>query len=128
MIAYASLTGSPITLELAQECLKQILANISVANINHNTIIKIVSRYYDISPDQMLTQKRSRDISFPRQVAMYLCRDLTGMSLPKIGQVFGGRDHTTVMHAYDKISGEMDQSADLRRAITELKRNITGKQ
>ena len=128
VIAYASLTGSPITLELAQECLKQILANISVANINHNTIIKVVSRYYDISPDQMMTQKRSRDISFPRQVAMYLCRELTGMSLPKIGQVFVGRDHTTVMHACDKISNEMEQSAELRRAITELKRNITGKQ
>ncbi|MGI6085394.1 MAG: chromosomal replication initiator protein DnaA [Acetivibrionales bacterium] len=128
VIAYASLTGSPITLELAQDCLKQIMANISVSNINHNSIIKIVSRYYDISPDQMITKKRSRDISYPRQVAMYLCRELTGMSLPKIGQVFGGRDHTTVMHACDKIAEEMDTSADLRRAITELKRNITGKQ
>jgi len=128
VIAYASLTGSPITLELAQECLKQILANISVTNVNYNTVIKVVSRYYDISPDQMLTQKRSRDISFPRQVAMYLCRELTGMSLPKIGQVFGGRDHTTVMHACDKIASEIEQSAELRRAITELKRNITGKQ
>jgi len=128
VIAYASLTGSPITLELAQECLKQILANISVNNVNYNTVIKVVSRYYDISPDQMLTQKRSRDISFPRQVAMYLCRELTGMSLPKIGQVFGGRDHTTVMHACDKIAEEIEQSAELRRAITELKRNITGKQ
>ncbi len=128
VIAYASLTGSPITLELAQDCLKQILANFAITNINHNTIIKVVSRYYDISPDQMITQKRSRDISYPRQVAMFLCRDLTGMSLPKIGQVFGGRDHTTVMHACDKISEEMDKSADLRRAIIEIKRNITGKQ
>lgn len=128
VLAYASLTGSPITLELAQDCLKQILANISITNINHTSIIKIVSRYYDISPEQMITQKRSRDISYPRQVAMYLCRELTGMSLPKIGQVFGGRDHTTVMHAYDKISDEMDRSADLKRAITELKRSITGKQ
>jgi chromosomal replication initiator protein len=127
VIAYASLTGSPITLELAQDCLKQIMTNISTENINHTAIIKIVSRYYDISPDQMLTQKRSRDISYPRQVAMFLCRELTGMSLPKIGQVFGGRDHTTVMHACDKIADEMDRSADLRRAITELKRNITGK-
>jgi len=59
---------------------------------------------------------------------MYLCRELTGMSLPKIGQVFGGRDHTTVMHACDKIASEIEQSAELRRAITELKRNITGKQ
>ena len=120
VIAYASLTGSPITLELAQDCLKQILANISVANINHTSIMKIVSRYYDISPEQMITQKRSRDISYPRQVAMFLCRDLTGMSLPKIGQVFGGRDHTTVMHACDKISEDMDSSADFCRAFSVL--------
>lgn len=128
VIAYASLTGSPITLELAQDCLKQILAGINVANINHNTIMKVVSRYYDITPDQLTTQKRSRDISYPRQVAMYLCRELTGMSLPRIGQVFGGRDHTTVMHACDKIQEEMDKNSELRRALSEMKRNITGKQ
>ena len=128
VIAYASLTGKPITLELAQDCLKQILSSFSIANINHNTIMKVVSRYYDITPDQLTTQKRSRDISYPRQIAMYLCRDLTGMSLPKIGQVFGGRDHTTVMHACEKINEEMDKNADLRRALSEMKRNITGKQ
>ena len=127
VIAYASLTGSPITLDLAQNCLKQLLAGISRANINHNTIMKVVSRYYDISPDQLVTKKRSRDISHPRQVAMYLCRELTDMSLPKIGQVFGGRDHTTVMHACEKIQDSIDNNNDLRRTIMELKRNITGK-
>jgi len=127
VIAYASLTGSPITLDLAQDCLKQIIAGHSPASINHNTIMKVVSRYYDISPEQLTTKKRSRDVSFPRQVAMYLCRELTGMSLPRIGQVFGGRDHTTVIHACDKIQEEMDTNAELRRAITEMKRNITGK-
>jgi chromosomal replication initiator protein len=128
VIAYASLTGNNITLELAQDCLKQILSSFSVANINHNTIMKVVSRYYDITPDQLTTQKRSRDVAYPRQIAMYLCRELTGMSLPKIGQVFGGRDHTTVMNACEKIQEEMDKNADLRRALTEMKRNITGKQ
>ena len=59
---------------------------------------------------------------------MFLCRDLTGMSLPRIGQVFGGRDHTTVMHACVKIQEEMDTNAELRRAVIEMKRNITGKQ
>lgn len=128
VIAYASLTGSPITLELAQDCLKQLLAGISVANINHNTIMKVVSRYFDIAPDQLTTQKRSRDVTFPRQIAMFLCRELTGMSLPRIGQVFGGRDHTTVMHACEKIQEEMDKNNELRRTISELKRSITGKQ
>lgn len=128
VIAYASLTGSPITLELAQDCLKQILSGKSVENINHSTIMKVVSRYYDISPEQLVTQKRSRDVAFPRQVAMFLCRELTGMSLPKIGQIFGGRDHTTVMHACEKIQDEIENSAEVRRAIMEMKRNITGKQ
>lgn len=127
VIAYASLTGAPITLDLAQDCLKQIIAGYSVANIDHTNIIKVVSRYYDVTPEQLKSKKRSRDISFPRQVAMYLCRELTGMSLPRIGQVFGGRDHTTVMHACDKIQDEMDTSAELRRALSEMKRNITGK-
>jgi chromosomal replication initiator protein len=128
VIAYASLTGSPITLDLAKDCLKEIISGINAVDINYKTIMKVVSRYYDISPDQIISQKRSRDISYPRQVAMYLCRELTNMSLPKIGQAFGGRDHTTVMHAYDKISSEIDKSAELRRAITEIRRNITGKQ
>jgi chromosomal replication initiator protein len=127
VIAYASLTGSPISLDLAKECLKQLLAGITVSNINHTSIMKVVARYYDISPEQLVTQKRSRDIAYPRQIAMYLCRDLTEMSLPKIGMVFGGRDHTTVLHACEKIQEEMDRNSEFRRAITEMKRNITGR-
>ena len=127
IIAYASLTGAPITLELAQDCLKQIIAGMSIQNITPNAIMKVVSRYYDISPENLISQKRSRDVAFPRQVAMFLCRELTGMSLPRIGRFFGGRDHTTVMHACDKIQGEMDTNAETRRALSEMKRNITGK-
>ena len=110
VIAYASLTGAPITLDLAQECLKQIIAGYSVSNIDHTNIIKVVSRYYDVTPEQLKSKKRSRDIAFPRQVAMYLCRELTGMSLPRIGQVFGNRDHTTVMHACDKVQSRLTQA------------------
>ena len=127
IIAYSSLTGSAISLDLARECLKQIISGIATANVSPESILKIVSRYYDVSPDQMLSQKRSRDIAFPRQVAMYLCRDLTGMSLPRIGQFFGGRDHTTVMHACEKIQEELEHSSELKRATAEMKRNITGK-
>ena len=127
VIAYASLTGSSITLDLAQNCLKHLFAGKTNTNINYNTIMKVVARYYDISPDQLTTKKRSRDVAHPRQVAMYLCRELTDMSLPKIGQVFGGRDHTTVMHACEKIQEEMEHSSELKRTIMELRRNITGK-
>jgi chromosomal replication initiator protein len=127
IIAYSSLTGSPITLNLAQECLKQIIAGKTVSNISPESILKVVARYYDIHPDQIMSQKRSREIAYPRQIAMFLCRDLTGMSLPRIGQFFGGRDHTTVMHACEKINEELEKSIELRRATTEMKRNITGK-
>lgn len=127
IIAYSSLTGSSISLDLAKECLKQIISGNATANVSAESIMKVVSRYYDITPEQMLSQKRSRDITFPRQVAMYLCRDLTGMSLPRIGQFFGGRDHTTVMHACDKIIEELDRSIELKRATLEMRRNITGK-
>ena len=83
--------------------------------------MKVVSRYYDISPDQLVTKKRSRDISHPRQVAMYLCRELTDMSLPKIGQVFGGRDHTTVMHACEKIQDAIDHIMILEGQLWNLR-------
>jgi len=127
IIAYSSLTGSAISLDMARECLKQIISGNATANVSPESIMKVVSRYYDVAPDQMLSQKRSRDIAFPRQVAMYLCRDLTGMSLPRIGQFFGGRDHTTVMHACEKIQEELERSSELKRATAEMKRNITGK-
>ncbi len=127
VIAYSSLTARAITLELARDCLKLIISGIPTANVGPEAILKIVSRYYDLAPEVILSSKRTRDIVFPRQVAMYLCRDLTGMSLPRIGQFFGGRDHTTVMHACEKIQEELDHSTELTRATAEMRRNITGK-
>ena len=118
VIAYASLTGSPITLDLAKDCLKEIISGINAVDINYKTIMKVVSRYYDIS-GSIISQK-DQGIYLIHARWPYLCRELTNMSLPKIGQAFGGRDHTTVMHAYDKISSEIDKSAELRRAITEI--------
>jgi len=127
VVAYASLTNSPLNVDLAKECLKQMISNNKTKEINPTVIIKTVSRYFDINPDHILGKKRSRDISYPRQIAMYLCRELTDLSLPKIGQAFGGRDHTTVLHAYEKIIEEIEKNAETRRAVIEMKKNITGK-
>ena len=127
VIAYASLANKEITLEIAQECLKQIISKNSIKNITCSSIQKTVARYFDINVDYLTSKKRSRDISYPRQVAMYLCRELTEMSLPKIGHAFGGRDHTTVMHACDKIQEDIEKSAEIRRTVNELKRTITGR-
>lgn len=126
VIAYSSLTENEITVELATEALKDILSTNKVRTINCNTIQDAVARYFDIRPDDFKSKKRSRDIAFPRQIAMYLCRELTDMSLPKIGQAFGGRDHTTVIHACDKIIEEFKTNSETKRAINELKKNLKG--
>lgn len=127
VIAYSSLTENPISIDLATEALKDILTANKVKVINSTSIIDAVSRYFDIKPDEFKSKKRNREVSYPRQIAMYLCRDLAGMSLPKIGDEFGGRDHTTVMHAFEKINQDIKINSETRRAIEELKRNIVGK-
>lgn len=127
VIAYASLTESEVSVDLATEALKDILSVNKAKIINCNVIMETVARYFDIKPEEFKSKKRNREVSYPRQIAMYLCRDLTDMSLPKIGEEFGGRDHTTVIHACEKISEETGSNAETRRTVEELKRNILGK-
>ena len=127
VIAYSSLTEHEVSIELATEALKDIL-NVAKARVINSTIIQnTVARYYDIKPEEFKSKKRNREIAYPRQIAMYLCRDLTDMSLPKIGEEFGGRDHTTVIHAYEKITEEINNNSETRRTVEELKKNIMGK-
>ncbi|OGO83703.1 MAG: chromosomal replication initiation protein DnaA [Clostridiales bacterium GWC2_40_7] len=127
VIAYSSLTENEISVDLATEALKEIISANNSRVINSVLIIDTVSRYFDIRPDEFKSKKRNRDISFPRQIAMYLCRDLTDLSLPKIGDAFGGRDHTTVIHGIDKIAEDIHNNPEIKRTVDELKRNIVGK-
>ena len=103
------------------------ITSANAKEINPTAIMKIVGRYFNINPEHLLGKKRSRDITYPRQLAMFLCRELTDLSLPKIGKAFGGRDHTTVLHACEKIHDELQNNTEVRRAISEMKKNITGK-
>ena len=127
VIAYSSLTETEISVELSTEALKELISANNSRVVNSLLIIDTVSRYFDIRPDEFRSKKRNREISYPRQIAMYLCRDLTDLSLPKIGDVFGGRDHTTVIHGIDKIAEELQKNPEMKRTMDELKRNITGK-
>ncbi len=127
VIAYSSLTETEISVELCAEALKEILAASNNRVIDTKHIIESVSRYFDLRPEEFLSQKRNRNISYPRQIAMYLCRDIIGLSLPKIGEEFGGRDHTTVIHAIQKIEEDIQINQETRRTVEELKRNVTGK-
>lgn len=103
IVAYASLTNKDININLAKEALQDVFS--SQNKIITPKIIKdSVSKYFNIKVSDLESKKRSQNIAFPRHIAMYLCRDMTEMSLPKIGETFGGRDHTTVLHACEKIS------------------------
>ena len=126
VIAYSTLTENKINVDMAIEALKDMFNNSKAVVINSKTIQEAVSRYFHLKTDELKSKRRSRDVSFPRQIAMYLCREMTDMSLPKVGDEFGGRDHTTVIHACEKISQDMANSAELRRTIEDIKKNIVG--
>ena len=127
VVAYSSLTNKEISTELAEEALKDILSQKSNRVLTPSLIMNVVGKYFNIKPEEFKTQKRNREISFPRQIAMYLCREMAGLSLPKIGDEFGGRDHTTVIHACDKISVDIKKNPDLGTTIDDIKKNILGK-
>ena len=126
VVAYSSLTNKDVTIDLAEEALKDILSSERPKEINVAYIKEVVSTKLGIKMDDFDSKKRTRTIAYPRQIAMYLSRELTELSLPKIGEQFGGRDHTTVIHAYDKISKEIEDDAKLKRKIDNLIREIKG--
>jgi chromosomal replication initiator protein len=123
VMAYASLGMLPITTEVAVEALKDILPT-NQKQITIEIIQQSVAKYFNISPNEFKAKKRTRAVSFPRQIAMYLSRQLTDSSLPKIGEEFGGRDHTTVMHAYDKITQAIQDDPLLEKKINEIIQRI----
>ena len=125
LIAYSTIMGGEkITLDLAIEALKD-FNNKGVGEKNDiQRIQKIVSEYFQISVDDIRSKKRSSNISFPRQIAMYLCRTMTSESFPKIGIEFGGKDHSTVMHSVEKIEKEIRENKDLANIIEKLKNDI----
>ncbi|WP_297435436.1 chromosomal replication initiator protein DnaA [uncultured Clostridium sp.] len=120
VLAYASLTNRELSVELAAEALKDIIANKGTAVITVDTIQEAVANYFNLRVDDLKSQRRTRAISHPRQIAMYLSRKLTDMSLPKIGAEFGGRDHTTVIHAYEKISENYKTDEALQNIINDI--------
>jgi len=127
IVAYSSLTNSEITVDLASEALKDIISNKQAKNITIDTIKDVVSSYYNLRVEELTSQRRTRNVAFPRQIAMYLARKLTDLSLPKIGEEFGGRDHTTVIHAYEKISEGIKNDEGLENVINDLTKKLTQK-
>ena len=126
VVAYSSLTNRKVTEALAEEALKDILSNNKPVEITVDIIKDIVSKNFKIKMDDFNSKKRTRAIAFPRQIAMYLTRELTDLSLPKIGDEFGGRDHTTVIHACDKINTDLLSDANLKRKVDNIIEELKG--
>lgn len=124
VVAYSALSNSKITLDLAANALRDMLPANRPTKITAELIQTVVADYYGIAVDDLSTKRRNRSVAFPRQVAMYLCRELTDLSLPKIGESFGGRDHTTVIHACEKISSAIQDDSVLRSVIQTLTNRI----
>ena len=124
LVAYSTIMGSEIDLNLAIEALKDYInKGISEKN-NINKIQKVVAEYFQISVEDLKSKKRNSNISFPRQIAMFLCRKFTDESFPKIGIEFGGKDHSTVMHSCEKIEREIKTNKDLADTIDKLEKDI----
>ena len=125
LIAYSTIMGgAEITLDLSIEALKDFISKGMGEKNDIHRIQKIVAEYFQISVEDIRSKKRSSNIAFPRQIAMYLCRTMTNESFPKIGTEFGGKDHTTVMHSVEKIENEIKVNKDLANIIEKLKKDI----
>ena len=122
IVARASLTHSPITIELAENIINEFKYE-SEKVISSDFIKETVSKYFSIDKEELAGSKRSNDIEFPRQIEMYLCREIAGMSFPQIGVEFGNRDHSTVMHGYNKIAKEI-KDKNSTKLIVESVKNI----
>jgi chromosomal replication initiator protein len=122
--AYASLSRSPVSLQIAEEVLRDFIPDGTAPEITADQIMVSTADYFGVSLEDLRGHSRSRVLVNARQVAMYLCRELTAMSLPRIGSAFGGRDHTTVMHAERKIRQQMAERRSLYNQIAELTNRI----
>ena len=125
--AFASLNGQPVDLPLAQVVLQDLIPAGADTEITPSLIMAQTATYFSLTVDELCSASRTQNIVTARQIAMYLCRELTDLSLPKIGQQFGGRDHTTVMHADRKIRTLLSERREVYTQVSELTNRIRQK-
>ncbi len=124
VVSHSSLIGRELTVALAEEILQDLILGEQETLVSIDSIQKQTAEYFDIRVADMKSKKRPKSIAFPRQIAMYLSRELTDYSLPEIGEAFGGRDHTTVMHAHKLIRTQINSNFNIKKAITVIKQKI----
>ncbi len=124
VLCYSMLAGS-ITPEVAAEALKDIIQPMAGKKVDSSVIMDVVARYFHVTVEDLKSNRRSKEVTNPRQVAMYLCRNLLSMTLPQIGIEFGNRDHTTVMHSCSKVGDDLHANGPLVKDIEEIKKRIS---
>lgn len=122
VMAFSELSGMPVTVQMADMALADFLPPRS--DVRPERVLDLVARTFNISTEKLLGRDRSREIALPRQIAMYLLREEANVSLPQIGQALGGRDHTTVMYAIEKVSDLLERDDRLRRRVVEIRRQL----
>lgn len=120
IIAFASFHNKQVTLELANEVLKDVISSSKAKRVTIPLIQQAVAEFFNLEIEDLKAQRRTKNVTFPRQVAMYLIRELTDYSFPKIGEEFGGRDHTTVIHSYEKIQDQIKADPEVSRIIKDF--------
>ena len=124
MTAFASLNQQPVDVGLAEIVLRDLIPDSQVPEISASQIMAVTAEFFSVSLDDLCGPGKTKALAQARQISMYLCRELTDLSLPKIGQTFGGRDHTTVMHAEKKIRKEMAERRRIYDQVQELTSRI----
>ncbi|MCG3177293.1 MAG: Chromosomal replication initiator protein DnaA [Candidatus Omnitrophica bacterium] len=123
VVAYSKLVGKEVDESIAYEVLKDLIVE-NQKKITIDLIQRKVAEYFEIRPSDMTAKRRSQNVVYPRHIAMYLCREMTGLSFPEIGEQFGGRDHTTVLHAYDKIKKDLKKDPKSKSLVDKLSTEI----
>lgn len=124
LVAYTSFTNNELTDAVVENTIESILVK-NTKVITSTLIMQVVCKFFNIKIQDMTSNKRSNNVAFPRQIAMYLCRELANMSFPNIGKDFGGRDHSTVLHAYSKISNEYNNNSETKDLIEDIKKSLS---
>ena len=125
IVAMSRLEKKTITLELAEDLLRDHITSEGPKEVTPQLIITTVAEHYGLTTIELASQRKNKEISFPRQIAMYLCREMTDAPLKTVGDLLGGRDHTTIMHGHDKISTELRTNEQLKSTIDTLKKKIS---
>jgi chromosomal replication initiator protein len=124
IVAFSRLKKRELNLLLAEEALQDIISPNEKKVITGEFIVEVVSEHYNLTPAEIYSKDKSRNISYPRQIVMYLCRKLTDLSVTEIGKILGNRDHSTVLHGYDKVATDMEKDASLHNTIDVLVKKI----